>query len=89
MKPIKSTMADELNATIRDEKRSILQELLGEAWDIGIEAGIEPVAIAEVFIQASFEELCESDGSESAVRLAHALAEAIDQGLLPLPRNLQ
>lgn len=89
MKMTKTLTPEQLETAIREEKRQILQDLLGEAWDLGVEAGIEPALIAEGFVLASFEELYAVEGAQSANALAEQFSTAIEQGLFPVPRDLQ
>jgi hypothetical protein len=86
---MKAISTEQLDAMIREEKRLIIRDLVADAWELGIEAGIEPQFLAEHFVTAAIEELFAAEGAHSAEKLASRLSQAIEGGLVPIPRQLQ
>lgn len=86
---MKAISAEQLDAMMREEKRLIIRDLVSDAWELGIEAGIEPQFLAEHFVMAVIEELFANSGAQAAEKLAGNLSQAIEGGLVPVPRQLQ
>ena len=65
---MKAISTEQLDAMMREEKRLIIRDLVADAWELGIEAGIEPQFLAEHFVTAAIEELFSAEGANSAGR---------------------
>jgi hypothetical protein len=72
-----------------EEKRLASRELLAEAWDEGIGAGIEPELLAEEIVFAVLGELERARGHAVAASLSEQLVRLASEGHILRPRLLQ
>lgn len=80
---------DDLENLILQEQSHLVCELIGEAWEEGLTAGIEPEALAEEMIRAVIGEVARVRGDSGAHRLTDSLAQLASEGRLLVPRLLQ
>jgi hypothetical protein len=72
-----------------EEKRLASRELLADAWDEGIGAGIEPELMAEEMVRAVFGELKRARGHAVAASFSEQLVRFAKDGYILRPRMLQ
>lgn len=78
-----------LSAAIAEQKRLVAEDLFAEAWDDGLDAGIEPEILAELLARRAIEALAESDGDDAACRIVERLLSLHREGRLVTRSSLQ
>ncbi len=80
---MKSEIHKNLDALIAERKRMVAQDLIADAWDRGLESGVEPEILADAFILSSIEALTSKRGAGSADQLLAKYSRMRDEGRLP------
>lgn len=86
---MKNQEQENLEDLIRQEQNHLVRELVGEAWEDGLTAEIEPELLAEEMIRAVIGELARSRSESDAHRLTETLGQMASEGRLMAPRILQ
>jgi len=86
MKFLETESIDEL---ILREKRSVARNLLNEAWEEGVEAGIEVDILAQEMMHALIDVVSESIGPQCAIDLTRQVSQMAAEGRFLAPEQLQ
>ncbi len=86
MKSLETESIDEL---ILREKRSVARDLINEAWEDGIEAGIETDILAREMMYALINGISESIGPQGAIELTKQMSKKAQEGCFLPPQQLQ
>ncbi|MGI9402589.1 MAG: hypothetical protein ACR2O0_15135 [Rhizobiaceae bacterium] len=81
--------SDSINELILREKRNIARNLLAEAWEEGMEAGIEVDILAREMMHALIDEISDSISPQSAIDLTNAMSKMAQEGQFLAPEQLQ
>lgn len=86
MKLFESDSIDEL---ILREKRNAARNLLSEAWEEGLEAGIDVDILAQEMMHALIDEVSETIGPQCAIDLTTQISKMAAEGRFLAPEQLQ
>ena len=78
-----------INELILREKRNFARNLLTEAWEEGMEAGIEVDILAREMMHVLIDEISDSISPQSAIDLTNAMSKMAQEGQFLAPEQLQ
>ena len=80
---------ENLDALIREEKHRVAVEFIQEAWNSGVQEGIEPAILAESGLVAILTKLHAEEGEHAVTSLIDSLSGRLDSGHFDESRILQ
>ncbi len=81
--------SENLDALIKEEKRRVAVEFMQEAWNSGVQEGIEPSILAEGGLVAILTRLHADEGEHAVVELIESLTDRLSSGHFDESRSLQ
>lgn len=77
---MKTINSQSIKDMILEEKRCIARNLLNEAWEFGLQAGVEPEILADEMMHALICEMAKNSGPGGAAALTERISQMAQEG---------